>query len=195
MDARIRVAEKEVAALEATLAQLMACNTNFSQSYKKVRGRKTCFVLYWEAREPRGRKHRKLLRRVPSSIGVARLRLMCQAMSYAAAISSAGLPGALWSPCCKPKTVHMPVIDFLPLCGFPQVGSKEAFEERSALRDKLDKAYDKLKARRADEAAIAGDIQVCLPLGSSGVVGLVSRLLGLRDLLYTRFAAWASADW
>ncbi|GLI65004.1 hypothetical protein VaNZ11_008430 [Volvox africanus] len=75
LDARIRVAEKEVAALEATLAQLMACNTNFSQSYKKV-------------------------------------------------------------------------------------SSKEAFEERSVLREKLDKAYDKLKARRADEAAIAGDIQV-----------------------------------
>ncbi|GFR48534.1 hypothetical protein Agub_g10430 [Astrephomene gubernaculifera] len=75
LDARIRVAEKEVAALEATVAQLMACNTNFAHSYKKV-------------------------------------------------------------------------------------SSKEAFEERSALREKLDKAYDKLKARRADEAAIAGDIQV-----------------------------------
>ncbi|KAG2493473.1 hypothetical protein HYH03_008290 [Edaphochlamys debaryana] len=74
LDNRIRVAEKEVAALEATVAQLMACNTNFSHSYKKV-------------------------------------------------------------------------------------SSKEAFEERSALREKLDKAYDKLKARRADEAAIAGDIQ------------------------------------
>lgn len=41
-----------------------------------------------------------------------------------------------------------------------QVSSKEAFEERSALREKLDRAYDKLKARRAEEAAIAGDIQV-----------------------------------
>ncbi|PNH02795.1 Coiled-coil domain-containing protein 39 [Tetrabaena socialis] len=75
LDSRIRVAEKEVAALEATVAQLMACNTNFAQSHKKV-------------------------------------------------------------------------------------SSKEAFEERSSLREKLDKAYDKLKTRRADEAAIVGDIQV-----------------------------------
>ena len=37
LDGRIRVAEKEVAALEATLAQLMAVNTNFAASYKKVR--------------------------------------------------------------------------------------------------------------------------------------------------------------
>lgn len=36
LDARIRTAEKEVAALEATLAQLMACNSGFAQSFKKV---------------------------------------------------------------------------------------------------------------------------------------------------------------
>ncbi|KAG2422661.1 hypothetical protein HXX76_015898 [Chlamydomonas incerta] len=94
LDGRIRVAEKEVAALEATLAQLMAVNTNFAASYKKV-------------------------------------------------------------------------------------GSKEAFEERAALRDKLDKAYDKLKARRADEAAIAGDIQV----SESRLANLAQEQRGLQALV------------
>lgn len=36
LDAKIRKAESEVAALEATLLQLMTANTRFNASYKKV---------------------------------------------------------------------------------------------------------------------------------------------------------------
>lgn len=39
LDARIRKAEKEVAALEATLIQLVQANNNYGTSFKKVDGR------------------------------------------------------------------------------------------------------------------------------------------------------------
>jgi vacuolar-type H+-ATPase subunit I/STV1 len=39
------------------------------------------------------------------------------------------------------------------------VNEKRAFAERSALRQRLDKVYDRLKFKRADERNVAGDVQ------------------------------------
>lgn len=75
LDAKIRQAEKEVAALETTLSQLLGCNSQYGQSFKKV-------------------------------------------------------------------------------------DNKTAFQERAALREKLDCAYDKLKYKRGEESALMGDVSV-----------------------------------
>ena len=42
---------------------------------------------------------------------------------------------------------------------FRKVDSKTAFKERAALREKLDKAYDKLKFRRGEEGSLVADLQ------------------------------------
>eukprot|EP00798_Chlamydomonas_sp_ICE-L_P017613 gene17613-23946_t len=74
LDAKIRKAEKEVAALEATLVQMMGANHKYGGTFKKV-------------------------------------------------------------------------------------DDRTSFTERAVLREKLDRAYDKLKFRRQEEAAIIGDLQ------------------------------------
>ena len=40
---------------------------------------------------------------------------------------------------------------------FRPVNEKRAFEERAALRERLDKVYDRLKFKRGEERALAGD--------------------------------------
>jgi coiled-coil domain-containing protein 39 len=41
---------------------------------------------------------------------------------------------------------------------FKPVNEKRAFEERVKLREKLDKAYDRLKFKRQEERGIVGDV-------------------------------------
>lgn len=48
---------------------------------------------------------------------------------------------------------------------FKRVDDKRAYEERTSLRQKLDRAYDKLKFKRNEEKNIAGDVEVCSPPG------------------------------
>eukprot|EP00951_Prasinocladus_malaysianus_P015350 scaffold117611_cov27-Prasinocladus_malaysianus.AAC.1 len=42
---------------------------------------------------------------------------------------------------------------------FKRVDDKEGYEERTKLREKLDRVYDKLKFKRNEEKNIAGDIE------------------------------------
>jgi len=42
---------------------------------------------------------------------------------------------------------------------FKAVNEKRAFDERAALREKLDRAYDRLKFKRNEERAVARDIE------------------------------------
>lgn len=42
---------------------------------------------------------------------------------------------------------------------FKKVDSKSSVEERAALRDKLDRAYDKLKFKRSEESVVSSDLQ------------------------------------
>ena len=92
LDAKIRKAEREVAALEVTLAQMFGANHNYGASFKKV-------------------------------------------------------------------------------------DNGTAFSERAALREKLDRAYDRLKFRRQEEAVLVGDVQqVRMVVG--GVGGTVVPVAG-----------------
>jgi uncharacterized membrane protein len=43
---------------------------------------------------------------------------------------------------------------------FKKVDNKQGYEERAALRQKLDRAYDRLKFKRNEEKNVAGDIEV-----------------------------------
>ncbi len=186
LDARIRTAEKEVAALEATLAQLMACNSGFAQSFKKVGRaggagsgvrvwRKAGALLHREVGWEEGRRA-SWKGRTGEHPGRAAATLYAM---YTVPLTSFPTHGSARLRCSQPNThLRFRMSHRRPFltCLCPQVSSKEAFEERSALREKLDRAYDKLKARRADEAAIAGDIQVGCGLDAAGCTWMVSSM-------------------